>query len=492
LKVAFVTPELQALVKRTNLAEFSHYLPATLRQEGTDVRVFMPFFKDIERENLTDLHQAGNVLVRDENQPIALPVFEAKVGDLPVVLIDHPIYFHDRHPYGDENGPYEDNWRRYALFARAVLESLELLGFPADILHCVDWTTGMIPLIQQLEYAEKRPEHAAAKAGTYFNILNLAMQGSFEREILPRIDIPHQYFRAIEGFELGGKVNFLKAGAEFATVIGTHSPSQVARIQELDRGDGLEETFRRRQKELVGVAGGIDYHTWDPSADPHLVASFSAKDKDPAGKRKCKAHIQAAMKLDNGPRTPLVTIIGRFDADSGFDILAEALTPMLERNIELVLMGPGQIDVVERLKTVEETFAGRCRFIETYEISLAHQLLGGADILLLPAHYHPSTALCAIAMRYGVVPIAYEHSGLLDTIVDLEANPEEGTGFLFPAYTSESLLDGIDSARSSYKKATDWKSIVSRNLALDFSWQESARNYLKAYRRVTRRIRGRR
>ncbi len=490
MRVAFVTPEFLSLVRRTSLAEISEFLPGTLMRLGVELRVFLPFHKDVETERLTDLMHVGQVEVSDAEETTTLGVHVGRVGELPVVLIDHPELFRDRHPYGGPEGPYPDNWRRYALFSRGVLEAMRLLDFKPDVLHCVDWTTGLLPLIHKLEVAGDK-SHPAARAGTYFGIHNLAMQGSFERGILSKIGLPHELFRAIEGIELGAKVNYLKAGAEFATIVGTHSPSMAETLQTAERGDGLEETFRRRKKELVGVQSGIDYRAWDPSADPLLAHSFSAEDQDHSpGKRKCKAALQAGLRLDNGPRTPLVTILGRFDSDSGFDILAEALTPMLERNLQLVLMGPGSPEILERIRTVEQTFGGRCRVIEGYNVNTAHTLLGGADMLILPGHYHASNALCAIAMRYGVVPIVYAHSGLEDTVLDVSGSPKKGTGILFPHYNSNSLLDGVDEIRALYKKAADWKELVKRCLTRDFSWMESGRNYLKAYRRVTRRVRG--
>ena len=152
------------------------------------------------------------------------------------------------------------------------------------------------------------------------------------------------------------------------------------------------------------------------------------------------------------------------------DILAEALTPMLERSLQLVLMGPGSPEILERVRTVEQTFTGRCRVIEGYNVNTAHTLLGGADMLILPAHYHASNALCAIAMRYGVAPVVYAHSGLEDTVINALEDPKKGTGILFPNYNSNSLLVGIDAARSLYKKAADWKLMLQRCLAQDFSW----------------------
>ncbi len=455
------------------------------------MRVILPFHRELQTDRLVDLTRVGSVEVEDGGERTTLGVHIGRLGELPVVLIDHPVLFRARHPYGDEEGPYPDNWRRYAVFSRGALAALRLLDFKPDVIHCVDWTTGLLPVIHKLEVATD-PSHPAAKAGTFFGVHNLAMQGSFEREILPRIGLPHELFRHVEGIELGGKVNYLKAGAEFATIVGTHSPSMAERIQTLERGDGLDETFRRRKKELVGVLSGIDYRAWDPSRDPLLAQPFSMEDKDPtAGKRKCKTTLQAGLRLDNGPRTPLVAIIGRFDNDSGFDILAETLTPILERSLELVMMGPGNQEILERIRTIEQTFAGRCRVIEGYNVNTAHTILAGADMLIMPAHYHPSNALCAIAMRYGVAPLVYEKSGLEDTVIDAGANPAKGTGFLFPHYRSDSLLQSIDTARAFYKKAAEWKKLVLRCLTQDFSWHESGRNYQKAYRRVTRRTRGR-
>jgi len=487
LRIAFVTPELSALVRRTSLAEVAESLPRTLRQEGSDVRVFLPYSQDVDVSPLTDLTMVGEVRVKDGAAKITLAVFTGQLGDLPVVLIDHPTLFRTRSPYGDEEGPYADNWRRYAVFSRGVLESLVLLEFAPDVIHCMDWTTGLIPVIRELEYAEKDPTHPASGAGTFFAIHNLAIQGQFEREVLPHIGIPHRIFKNVAGVELQGKVNFLKSGVEFATIVGVHSPSFAERVQSTKRGDGLDEVFRRRAKELVGITNGIDYKAWDPSNDPLLPHTYSLKDKELNGKRKCKEALQKNWKLDTGARQPVAAVIGRFDADSGFDILAEVLTQILERSVEVVLIGSGKSEILERVRTMETTFAGRCRLIEQYNAGAAHALLGGADFLLLPSHYHSSNSLCAIGMRYGVVPIIYNGSGLEDTVVDVETDVRHGTGFTFKSYSGDSLLDGLDLARKHYKEAADWRTIAMRCMKQDFSWSATAQNYMKAYRRVTRR-----
>ncbi len=480
------------LVRRSQLAEFANALPRALQETGHDVRIFLPRTRLVDLDALEGVRPAGSVKVRDGIGPETFQVLEWRQGGVPVYLFEHLALFGERNVYGSDEGPYADNWRRFALFSRAALASLEVLDFAPEVIHCLDWTTGLLPLIQELEYSSKKPDHPAAQAGTFFQIQNLAIQGTFEREILPKVGLPHRVFQDVGGIELSGKVNFLKAGCELATVLGTHSPGHAQRIQEQDRGYGLEEVFRRRSKELVGITNGIDYQTWDPAADSALPLTFSLKDRSLSGKRRCKAVLQAELGLDNGPRTPVAAMIGRFDSDSGFDIAAEVLTQILERGFEVVLMGAGRPDIHERLRTMESTFTGRCRVIEGYQLDLAHRIMGGADLLLLPSHYHPGNPLGAIGMRYGVVPVVYAASGLEDYVTDLGVSGRTGTGFHFDPFSGEGLVKAVERARRLYRNPVGWKNIVLRCLRQDFSWKATAAEYAKAYRRVTRRVKPRR
>jgi glycogen synthase len=52
-------------------------------------------------------------------------------------------------------------------------------------------------------------------------------------------------------------------------------------------------------------------------------------------------------------------------------------------------------------------------------------------------------------------------------------------------------MGGALEALKLYKDAAKWKTVVRRALAKDFSWQNTAAEYLKAYRRVTRRVKAR-
>ena len=490
MKVAFITPELEPLVRRTQLAQFARDLPLALRAAGEDVRIFLPASQLVDIEALAPgVEERGSIKVRDLETEISFRVLEGRLGELPIYLFENSQHFANRNPYGGNEGPYPDNWRRYAAFSRAVLESLEALDFAPDVIHCLDWTTGLVPVLRQVEFSGKKPPRAAERAGILFQIFNLAVQGTFEREVLQQMRLPQRLFTGVGGLELNGKVNFLKAGCEFSGLLATHSSGHAQRIQELDRGYGLEEVFRRRSKDLLGITSGIDYQAWDPSNDAFIAQGFSTKDPSLAGKRKCKTALQGMLNLDKGPRTPIAALVGRFDTDSGVELLAESLTDILERGVELVLMGAGRPDITDRLRTMESTFPGRCRILEGYRASTAHAIMAGADILLLPSHYNPGNTLCAIGMRYGVVPVIYGSSGLEDYVTDIPPKGTAGTGFHFTPYASASLLEAVERARKLYRNAAGWKRLVLRCMGQDFSWTATAEEYLKAYKRVMRRAR---
>lgn len=489
MNVALISPEFYSLARRTNLASVTESLARSLRNEGANVCLFIPRCVDMEASYFAGAIEAGSVQVNDyELGDVEIKILQINVGMTKVYVFDNERFFNNLNPYGNESGPYPDNWRRYAIFSRAVLKSFAVIGFKPAVLHCMDWTTGLIPVYHRLLYSGHDCKDPLANAGTWFAIHNLAMQGVFERDILARIEIPHSEFHT-DGLELDAKVNFLKAGAEYATVIGTHSGSHADRIQQQDRGHGLEDLFLRRKKELVGISNGIDYAAWDPSTDPILSATFSASDKDPIkAKLKCKADLQKSLGLDNGPRQPVAALIGRWDADNGFDLLANLFPDLLERGVQLVILGTGPPELTTKLKKLEATFTGRCKIVEGFTPHVAHQLMGGADLMLLPSHYQPSNPMYAIGMRYGVVPLLYKNGGLDDKVIAMSKS-KTGTGFEFYPYTEDAVLDALEEALALYKSATDWRRLVKRCLAQDFSWAQSAVEYIKAYRRVTRRAR---
>ena len=68
-------------------------------------------------------------------------------------------------------------------------------------------------------------------------------------------------------------------------------------------------------------------------------------------------------------------MIGKFDADSGFEVLDRGAHPHPGAHGPGRPDGPRPPEIIERLHTIEQTFAGRCRVIEGYDVNTAHTLL---------------------------------------------------------------------------------------------------------------------
>jgi len=96
--------------------------------------------------------------------------------NLTIYLICRDEWFDRRGIYGDGERDYEDNFHRFLFFQKSVIETIRLLTLGADILHCHEWQTGLLPLL--LRDAEKRFELTLAVT-TVFTIHNIAFQGLF-------------------------------------------------------------------------------------------------------------------------------------------------------------------------------------------------------------------------------------------------------------------------------------------------------------------------
>ena len=76
--------------------------------------------------------------------------------------------------------------------------------------------------------------------------------------------------------------------------------------------------------------------------------------------------------------------------------------------------------------------------------------------------------------------------GLRDTVIDEDANPGAGTGFVFEGEDPKSLVDAcvrFDRHRTATGAA--WLAFLDRGMAVDFDWRSSsAPSYLEAYQRA--------
>jgi starch synthase len=83
------------------------------------------------------------------------------------------------------------------------------------------------------------------------------------------------------------------------------------------------------------------------------------------------------------------------------------------------------------------------------------------------------------SMRYGTVPVVHAVGGLADTVT-------RKTGFVFAEYSPKAMLDCLTRALRLYRDAARWRALQQAGMAQDFSWDRSAKEYVKIYDRAIR------
>jgi len=100
----------------------------------------------------------------------------------------------------------------------------------------------------------------------------------------------------------------------------------------------------------------------------------------------------------------------------------------------------------------------------------------------MPSWYEPCGLNQMYSQRYGTPPIVRATGGLVDTVVDANDFPKTGTGFKFNDYNPDGLMGGLKSAMDTFRKPPRWRAIQRNAMKMNFSWDVSAREYVKVYR----------
>jgi starch synthase len=181
---------------------------------------------------------------------------------------------------------------------------------------------------------------------------------------------------------------------------------------------------------------------------------------------------------------PVFGIVSRFVAQKGFDLVAQIADRLVREELMLVALGAGEKEFEEMFLRLQRQFPQKVAVKIAYDNALAHKVEAGADVFLMPSRYEPSGLNQMYSLKYGTVPIVRATGGLDDTIEPWDARTGRGTGFKFSDYSGETLLMMIRAALLAYRDQSSWQTLMKNGMAKDFSWQASARDYIKLYERV--------
>ena len=478
MKILMVSSEAYPFAMTGGLAEMTSSLAKALRKTGHDVRVAMPFYRCVEREDVYIRKGRKSVEPVIGGAPKKGLLRQSLLGDIPVYLLENREYFGRKGLYGDEEGDYPDNARRFAFFCRGVLDLLKRMDFRPDVIHCHDWQTALIPYLLKFEL-ERDPFYE--KSATVFTIHNLAYQGLFPEEALADMGLDQAHF-GMDRLEFYGKVNLLTGGVLGADMVTTVSERYAAEVLTPEFGCGMEGVLGQRQGSFKGILNGIDYDEWNPSTDRELAKQYTASTL--SGKAAQKKALQKLLGLPQIADVPLIGMVTRLAEQKGIELLLEAMPWLFEQNVQLAVLGTGSRRYLQLMEAAKAKGRDKLAIDREFNPSLSHRIFAGSDLFLMPSHYEPCGIGQLIAFRYGSVPVVRRTGGLADTVIDKDDNSKDYNGFVFDEFTSEALKGALKRACEAYSDRDAWKKIVRRGMAADFSWSRSARQYEDVYRRA--------
>lgn len=477
MNILFATSEAHPLIKTGGLADVSGSLPRAIKNAKQEIRLILPAYP-------AAIENAGAV------KPVAsldLPGTGTRVtllqGRLPgtrvrLYLVDAPALFNrPGGPYSQKDGTdWPDNAQRFNVFCRAVTEialNRAGLAWQPDIVHCNDWQTGLIPALLALE-----TNHPA----TIFTIHNLAYQGLFSQAQFEAMDLPPDWW-SMHKLEFHNHFSFIKGGLVYADRLTTVSPSYAAEICTPEYGCGLEGLLAYRRKQLSGILNGVDYTVWNPGTDTQIKQTYTCRTL--GRKLENKRALQKAFKLPAVPAKTLLGHVGRLVAQKGIDLLIQTIPALMQRSVQLVILGTGQKEFETALEQLAPQFPDQLQVHIGYDERLSHLLEAGSDMFLMPSRFEPCGLNQLYSLRYGTPPVVRHTGGLADSVTHTsESTLQEktATGFVFTEATADALLKSIDRALYYYAQPRLWNQIVKTGMQQDFSWQRSAEAYLALYR----------
>ena len=463
--------------KTGGLGDVMGALPASLHDKGVKTAVVTPFYG---RMNL-DGHKL-RLVYSDLHVGYPWPsttaeIYQTDYDGISVYFVARGEYFDRRYYYNTHNGDYFDNCERFIFFCKAVLKWARLLPFPPAIVHSHDWQSSLVP---PYLYFARREDSFWSQTKTVSTIHNLAFQGRFSERLFHESGLPAEAW-SMHGAEFYGDFNMLKSSIAYSDAVTTVSPAYAKEILSPEFGCGLEGFLNSQSGKLKGILNGADYNVWNPGNDKFISSCYSAADI--SGKLECKKRMLDDFQMSGRlVDKPVLGFIGRLREQKGVDLLIDIIPRLMKKGVGLVVLGEGNLSYEALLLELMEEFAGNLYVQIGYTEDLAHVIQAGTDIFLMPSRYEPCGLTQIYALQFGTPPVATAVGGLKDTITPYPAR--NATGFIFTEPDAEQFLAATMRAIDFWQDKAGWEKMIKCAMRKKFSWDRSADEYIKLYRKL--------
>jgi starch synthase len=478
LKIVVIASECVPFAKTGGLADVVGALPQSLAKLGHDVMVVVPKYAlvDVDRYHIQPFLSPMGVWMGNIEEWCA--VHMTTDDYVPIYFIESDKYFGRDGLYHDsEFNDFLDNPRRFAFFTRAALQLCRDLAFRPDIVHVHDWQTALGPAYLKVWHGD---DEILGGAASVLTIHNIGYQGKYSADDYEYVGLGWGNFTPDKLEDYGG-INFLKGGIQYADLVTTVSPTYARETRTPEGGWGLAPYLNDKGDRYLGILNGVGYEQWNPATDPLIPANYSPDDM--AGKAICKRELQERFLLEENPAVPLVGLVSRLVQQKGLDLLADVIEDVVrEMVVQFALLGTGDKGLEAFFGKLPARYPGRIGVHIGYSDELAHWIEAGSDFSVMPSLYEPCGLNQIYSLRYGTLPVVRATGGLDDTVEQYDEVTGAGTGFKFWDPTPRALYDTLGWAVSTYyDRKHHLATLIQRAMSKRFSWDDSAREYVRAY-----------
>jgi starch synthase len=488
--VLMVAPECAPVAQAGGLGEVVFGLSRELEIRGNAVEIVLPKYGCLRYDQIHNLCVAFDDLwVPWRDGKVHCTVWFGFVHGRKCYFVEpHSAdsFFERGSFYGDN-----DDVTRFAFFCKAATEFLLQSGKRPDIVHCHDWQTALVPVLLYEQYQQ----WGLQDQRVCLTVHNFGHQGVWSEDVLwatgllPtwRYNVPER----LADDARPGAVNLLKGGIVYSNFTATVSPQHAWEARLTDQGRGLGRTLAIHQGKFGGILNGVDYDVWNPEVDRLIPATYSADHLD--GKYHSKRALRDRLLLRDEYK-PIVSYVGRLDAQKGLDQIEHAIFHSLRRDAQFVLLG----------STTDDTVAARFWHLKhrvndnpdvhlelAYSAELAHLVYAGSDLLVMPSLFEPCGLAQIIAMRYGTVPVVRAIGGLCDTVFDRDYSGRpwhERNGYVFHQPDNWALESALDRAIGLWQDyPVEFRQLMTRAMRADYSWSRAGQDYLNVYDHIRHR-----
>jgi len=481
LKIVHIASEVAPFSKTGGLGDVARSLPKALSRLGQEVIIITPLYGRVidKTEHKLELIFSNIELRLNSQEKIKVNYWRG------YLMNDLPVYFVEcRHFFSKHNRLYGSSQEnaRFLVFNVASLKLLSLLKFSADIIHCHDWQTGLVPYYLKTDF---RYSKTLKKARTIFTIHNLIFQlGHNWWEIKPadkdygRGKIPHLSDPKLEN------INFAKRAILSADFINTVSEQYREEIMTKKFGQDLHRILRHRIDRLYGIINGIDYNTYNPEKDDTLYKRYTFKNFK--AKAENKIEVQKLFNLPLNKNIPIFCTTSRVTFQKGFELIIKIFPQLVKLEAQFIVIGSGDKKYIKELKKISRKYPKKLVVIPSHKANQKYETLvyAGSDFFLLPSNNEPCGINQLIAMRYGCIPIVREVGGLYDTVENFSPTAKTGTGFTFKNEDGYDLFAAMVRALENFQHKIIWSNLVKRAMQQSNGWEIPAKKYLELYKKA--------